>query len=940
PSCVEPGLSVASSVHGRFFANTATFGSLTGLLAIPSAATTLSEDITGTVVVSLTADPENFEGCNAFPADSFTGNIALISRGACSFFDKINNAEAAGATAVIIYNNRAGAPIVQGGVDGINIPSIMISQTDGLAILEMLSDEVNQVTIGHATERVMVAESIDAMSGFSSRGPNGDQNSLKPDITAPGSNILSGVSPEDSGGDTYGILSGTSMAAPHISGAAAIMRQTFPDWSAIDIKTAMTSTSKMGLKKEDYVTATDAFDVGAGRIDLSTSTMAAATFDKPSMAMNPCIVTCNFTRTINNKMDHEMTWTATVTFDDPAFTGSVYPSTVTLGAMGGDDPDAEFVVKVDGSNSDVEGWAFGQVTWTNSMGAAMHPDAHMAIAVAIDRSILGTTATGSGGIGDTMQMTSLFTNTNDMFEEQVRIDIKAPMGTKIVAGSETSALNEATQFALDNDDVANRLSWTGTFNKAAFVTEAIAAPIGGSIADFGASLINCGDACDDVSTDIDLSGNDLSFAYNGQRYSALSISSNGYIILGGGDARTASNQDLPSADEPNNVIAPFWTDLDLSKNDSGTGGGDMYIGLFDLGPAVYVGIEWKDAQLWGDDTGKKYNFQAWISTGETQDVFFEYGLLDATLPARLTVGAEDGQGVTGSSFHFNGAGNAVMGDSGVQVSTAPAGNVQLGYDIQVTGPLNLGVADTIDTSEDAAASSVTPLANDKTTDDKVIDIKFSHAGKSFSTPKTIQTTAEGELDVTSLMIVTQPMHGAATDNGDGTFSYTAEADFNGMDSFTYDAADAAGVRMAPTTVWVNVASVNDVPVFTAETPTEASGTEGGSVTLTASATDVDSEELTYSWAQTAGTEAVLAGADTGEVTITLPEVAAGGETLSFTVSANDGTDTVDHVVAVTVADVPPPVVAPTTTNRSGGGSTGLLALLLMPLAFVRRRLAK
>ncbi|MFT5164273.1 MAG: minor extracellular serine protease Vpr, partial [Alteromonadaceae bacterium] len=369
------------------------------------------------------------------------------------------------------YNNRAGAPIAQGGVDGINIPSIMISQTDGLAILEMLSDEVNQVTIGHATERVMVAESIDAMSGFSSRGPNGDQNSLKPDITAPGSNILSVVSPEDSGGDTYGTLSGTSMAAPHISGAAAIMRQTFPDWSAIDIKTAMTSTSKMGLKKEDYVTAADAFDVGAGRIDLSTSTMAAATFDKPSMAMNPCIITCNFTRTINNKMAHEMSWTATITFNDPAFSGSVYPSTVTLGAMGEDGDDGKFVVNVNASNSENEEWAFGQVTWTDNMG--MHPDAHMAIAVAIDRSIMATTTTGNGGLGDTMQMTSLFTNTNHMFEEQVRIDIKAPMSTIIVAGSQTSTLNEATQFALDHDDATNRLSWTGTFNKAAFVTEAI-----------------------------------------------------------------------------------------------------------------------------------------------------------------------------------------------------------------------------------------------------------------------------------------------------------------------------------------------------------------------------------------------------------------------------------------------------------------------------------
>jgi hypothetical protein len=114
--------------------------------------------------------------------------------------------------------------------------------------------------------------------------------------------------------------------------------------------------------------------------------------------------------------------------------------------------------------------------------------------------------------------------------------------------------------------------------------------------------------------------------------------------------------------------------------------------------------------------------------------------------------------------------------------------------------------------------------------------------------------------------------------------------------------------------------------------------EGTSVDLSVEANDPNSDELTYSWAQVSGTSAAITGGDTSAISFTAPSLASGSDTLVFEVSVNDGKDTVMNTVSVTVNDIPAPTpVTPTKTKKSGGGSTGFLALLLLPLALLRRR---
>ncbi|NIA25334.1 MAG: S8 family serine peptidase, partial [Gammaproteobacteria bacterium] len=244
---VAPGaISVAASFDDGYVMSAIKVNSpssLAGFKGAVEGAITKPLSVTGDVTADVAAaDP--YDGCGSLiNATEIDGKIALIERGTCWFSTKILNAQAAGAVAVIVVNNRPGLPAVMGGNSaGITIPGVMISDIDGAALKEALDlgTPVN-VTLS-ATYILPRPELADTLASFTSRGP-GVTNLFKPDVAAPGFGIRSAAVGTGTLGVTY---SGTSMASPHVAGLAALVVQQHPDWSPAQVKALIQNGTVVG----------------------------------------------------------------------------------------------------------------------------------------------------------------------------------------------------------------------------------------------------------------------------------------------------------------------------------------------------------------------------------------------------------------------------------------------------------------------------------------------------------------------------------------------------------------------------------------------------------------------------------------------------------------------------------------------------------------------
>lgn len=151
-----------------------------------------------------------------FQGKDFTGKIALISRGSISFVEKGQNAQAAGAVAAIIYNNTSGT-INMASDPSIKIPYMSILQSDGQALKNALLNN-QSVSISFEGNFINTPNpNAGKMSSFTSWGPTPNLD-FKPEITAPGGNIFSTLND-----NKYGLMSGTSMAAPHVAGGSTLI---------------------------------------------------------------------------------------------------------------------------------------------------------------------------------------------------------------------------------------------------------------------------------------------------------------------------------------------------------------------------------------------------------------------------------------------------------------------------------------------------------------------------------------------------------------------------------------------------------------------------------------------------------------------------------------------------------------------------------------------
>ena len=242
----------------------ATYGPLTAKLILANDGSTVvpdDENETGTI----------FDGCT--PLENFTeirGNVALVQRGYCNFDQKIAIAADAGAIAVVVFSNDMQLLVMTGDASLVNIPAVMIDQANGQLLRDsLLAGNAVEITLDKS-QFVTFADDGNVMGTFSGRGPNfGDSDFLKPDLVAPGTAILGGQTPDVANGfrgESFQYLSGTSQSAPHVAGIAALIKQAQPDWGPAEIKSALMTTSRQNIRKENNRGPANPFDMGAGHI--------------------------------------------------------------------------------------------------------------------------------------------------------------------------------------------------------------------------------------------------------------------------------------------------------------------------------------------------------------------------------------------------------------------------------------------------------------------------------------------------------------------------------------------------------------------------------------------------------------------------------------------------------------------------------------------------
>ncbi len=275
PASATRAISTAASADDGLFALALRDGDGVDYLAIPAA---FGPPVTTPITAPLQQPTGNPNGCSGSDFTGFTpGNIALIDRGVCAFTTKVKNAQNAGAVAAVITNVTTNIPFTMGGTDPtITIPSVMISGDDGWTIKAKLP------TTG-TLDPSLIIPLTDTLASFSSRGPRrGHPVLLKPDITAPGSNITSVSSAYDGSGNQISgpavnpgadalTISGTSMSAPHVAGAMTLLREAYPNWSVEELKALAMNTAVHDIDLLPGWPQVGPGRVGAGRIDLGAA---------------------------------------------------------------------------------------------------------------------------------------------------------------------------------------------------------------------------------------------------------------------------------------------------------------------------------------------------------------------------------------------------------------------------------------------------------------------------------------------------------------------------------------------------------------------------------------------------------------------------------------------------------------------------------------------
>lgn len=620
--------------------------------------------------------------CDVLPPSdtTFAGKIIACQRGGNARVEKGYHLSRGGALGMVLYN----ATLADTETDNHWLPTVHLPDgTEFKAFLAAHPDAQATFTAGAKADGVG-----DVMAAFSSRGPGG--NFIKPDVTAPGVQILAGHTPTPESvvngppGEYYQAIAGTSMSSPHVAGSALLLRALHPTWTPGQIKSALMTTATTKVVKEDLKTPADPFDDGAGRIQVDTAGNPGLTFDETATRMrtigtddpinavhlnlpsiNAPVMPGRLTtvRTAVNVTNRPQTYRVESTA--PARSSiTVFPSVFTVA------PGKSVELSITIRSTAPKGQYFGEVRLAPvSRGL---PTLHLPVAFIPQQGVI---TLASSCNPDRISLFSLstcqVTATNTGFGDAT-VDLESTTSFNLpVTGASGAAIVNPYKVEKRN------------------VTVTGAVPGTPSLEDVGADQyfpMDSFGAFEPVGDESMLNYDVPGFRYNGVRYTRLGVTSNGYLVAGGGTAEDLAFEPTGiSPARPNNYLAPFWTDLtgDAPEGSGSPAAPGVLVTAVTNGTDSWVVVEWR-VYLFG--TTQLRTFQTWLGldedTNPAQDITFSYVLSQTTNPGLpYLIGAENLNGSGGEALP---AGALPTGDIRV-VSTDPKPGSSVGYSLTVRG---------------------------------------------------------------------------------------------------------------------------------------------------------------------------------------------------------------------------------------------------------------
>ncbi|BCJ47426.1 peptidase S8 [Actinoplanes ianthinogenes] len=664
---------VAASSETRTFRSTLTVTSTDGASATFTGSSITAGAGPAPMVAASTVPYNDILCAHPAPPGIFVGKIVVCQSGgvvngsAIGRVQKGFNVMQGGAAGMVLYNP---APAFAG-TDNHFLPTVHLA--DGTA-LRTFADAHPGIT-AQFTPGAPAQGKGDVMASFSSRGPGGQF--LKPDVTAPGVHILAGDTPTPEElpagpqGQYYQAISGTSMSAPQVAGSAILQMALHPDWTPGQIKSALMTTAATAVVKEDGSTPADPFDDGAGRVQVNVAADPGLTFDETADRMaalgsNPVnaaqlnVPSVNapvmpgaltVTRTAKNVSGKTQTYRVETT----APTGSaiaVVPPVFTVKAG------ATVPLKISIVSNAPTAQYFGQVRLVPVGGG--QPALHLPVAFVPKQGAV-TLAQSCTPTTINLQATSTctVTATNTTFTDTTA-DLTSVPGVNAPVVSATGA-TVSNPLLVQKKGAALPGAKPGKPSIGSGVSPGGYIPLDA----LGVAPTGIGD---EEQRHLDVTP----FLFNGVTYHSVSVDSNGYLIPGGSGAPADNNccdiVDMPNPATPNNVLAPFWTDLD------GSGAQGLYAAEVTDGVSHWTVVEWR-VNVFGTSSVRR--FQVWLGHNGVQDISYTYdpGTLQPPFGQPFRIGVEEATGTYGGQLP---AGAMPTGDL-VVTSTDPVAAGSVSY---------------------------------------------------------------------------------------------------------------------------------------------------------------------------------------------------------------------------------------------------------------------